>query len=56
MLNLTNMIPAEKPFVHPLSHASYVSLMTISSILMVAVVFIGWMIYRKPKCLRKEII
>uniref|UniRef100_A0ACB8FBA4 Uncharacterized protein n=1 Tax=Sphaerodactylus townsendi TaxID=933632 RepID=A0ACB8FBA4_9SAUR len=27
MLNLTNMIPAEKPYTHPLSHITYISLL-----------------------------
>ncbi|XP_007424810.2 ectonucleoside triphosphate diphosphohydrolase 1 isoform X1 [Python bivittatus] len=56
MLNLTNMIPAEQPYRHLLSHASYISLMVICSTLVVSLLFVGWMIYRKPKCLRKEII
>ncbi|XP_020658743.2 ectonucleoside triphosphate diphosphohydrolase 1 isoform X1 [Pogona vitticeps] len=56
MLNLTNMIPAEQPYIRPLSHASYVSLMAICSIMVVSLLFIGWVIYRKPKCLKKEII
>ncbi|XP_061492337.1 ectonucleoside triphosphate diphosphohydrolase 1 isoform X2 [Rhineura floridana] len=56
MLNLTNMIPAEQPYTRPLSHASYISLMAVCSILVVSVLFIGCVTYRKPKCLKKEII
>ncbi|XP_044292126.1 ectonucleoside triphosphate diphosphohydrolase 1 isoform X3 [Varanus komodoensis] len=56
MLNLTNMIPAEQPYTLPLSRASYISLMVICSITVVALLFLGWVIYRKPKCLKKEII
>ncbi|KAH0623853.1 hypothetical protein JD844_007022 [Phrynosoma platyrhinos] len=56
MLNLTNMIPAEQPYIRPLSHANYISLMVVCSIMVVSLLFIAYMIYRKPKCLKKEII
>ncbi|XP_063163038.1 ectonucleoside triphosphate diphosphohydrolase 1 isoform X1 [Candoia aspera] len=56
MLNLTNMIPAEQPYTYLLSHTSFISFIVICSALVMSLLFIGWMIYRKPKCLRKEII
>ncbi|XP_053168883.1 ectonucleoside triphosphate diphosphohydrolase 1 [Hemicordylus capensis] len=56
MLNLTNMIPAEHPYTFPMSHASYISLMAVCSILVVSVLLIVLAIYRKPKCLQKGII
>ncbi|XP_062988533.1 ectonucleoside triphosphate diphosphohydrolase 1 [Elgaria multicarinata webbii] len=56
MLNLTNMIPAEQPYTRPLSQASYISLMVICSVAVAALLFIGWVIYCKPKCLKREMI
>ncbi|XP_042315792.1 ectonucleoside triphosphate diphosphohydrolase 1 [Sceloporus undulatus] len=56
MLNLTNMIPAEQPYIRPLSHANYITLMAVCSIMVVSLLFVAYMIYRKPKCLKKEII
>uniref|UniRef100_A0A8D0EAN1 Ectonucleoside triphosphate diphosphohydrolase 1 n=1 Tax=Salvator merianae TaxID=96440 RepID=A0A8D0EAN1_SALMN len=56
MLNLTNMIPAEQPYTRPLSHATYISLMAISSILVISLFLIGYVTFCKPKCLKKEII
>ncbi|XP_073210795.1 ectonucleoside triphosphate diphosphohydrolase 1 isoform X1 [Lepidochelys kempii] len=56
MLNLTNMIPAEKPPTRPLSHASYVGLMVFCSLVLVAVLLLGWLTFHKPKCLQKGLI
>lgn len=56
MLNLTNMIPAEPPYVGPLSQASFISIITICSVLVVCVLPICFLIYYKPKCLHKGII
>ncbi|XP_006119917.1 ectonucleoside triphosphate diphosphohydrolase 1 isoform X2 [Pelodiscus sinensis] len=56
MLNLTNMIPAEKPPTRPLSHASYVGLMVFCSLVLVAVLLLGCFIFHKPKCLQKGLI
>nr|XP_034989404.1 ectonucleoside triphosphate diphosphohydrolase 1 isoform X1 [Zootoca vivipara] len=56
MLNLTNMIPAEQPYTHPLSQSSYITLMAICSIMVVCLLVIGYVSYRKPKCLKKEVI
>uniref|UniRef100_A0A8C3P3V6 Ectonucleoside triphosphate diphosphohydrolase 1 n=1 Tax=Chrysemys picta bellii TaxID=8478 RepID=A0A8C3P3V6_CHRPI len=56
MLNLTNMIPAEKPPTRPLSHASYVGLMVFCSLVLVAVLLLSWLTFHKPKCLQKGLI
>ncbi|XP_060624162.2 ectonucleoside triphosphate diphosphohydrolase 1 [Anolis sagrei] len=56
MLNLTNMIRAEQPYIRPLSHAGYISIMAICSTMVVLLVLAGFIIYRKPKCLKKEAI
>ncbi|XP_013907602.1 PREDICTED: ectonucleoside triphosphate diphosphohydrolase 1 isoform X1 [Thamnophis sirtalis] len=56
MLNLTNMIPAEQPYTHLLSHTGFISFMVLCSALVMTLLLIGWIIYHKPKCLRKEII
>lgn len=56
MLNLTNMIPAEQPLMRPLSHAGYVGLMVLSSLVLVGALLLGWCIFRKPRCLRKGIV
>ncbi|KAL7990718.1 hypothetical protein Chor_014148 [Crotalus horridus] len=56
MLNLTNMIPSEQPYTHLLSHTGFISFMVICSVLVMTLLLVGWMIYCKPKCLRKEII
>ncbi|XP_020852443.1 ectonucleoside triphosphate diphosphohydrolase 1 isoform X3 [Phascolarctos cinereus] len=53
MLNLTNMIPAEQPLYPPLPHSTYIFLMVLFSLLLAAVFFIGWLIFRKPSCLQK---
>ncbi|XP_014388185.1 PREDICTED: ectonucleoside triphosphate diphosphohydrolase 1 isoform X2 [Myotis brandtii] len=54
MLNLTNMIPAEQPVSTPLSHSTYVSLMVLFSLILVAVVFIGLIIFHKPSYFQKD--
>uniref|UniRef100_A0A8C5SNP7 Ectonucleoside triphosphate diphosphohydrolase 1 n=1 Tax=Laticauda laticaudata TaxID=8630 RepID=A0A8C5SNP7_LATLA len=56
MLNLTNMIPAEQPYTHLLSHTGFISFIVICSALVMTLLLVGWIIYHKPKCLRKEII
>lgn len=54
MLNLTNMIPAEEPEPPPLSHSTYVSLMVLFSLILVAVVLIGLIIFHKPSYFQKD--
>lgn len=54
MLNLTNMIPAEQPVSTPLTHSTYVSLMVLFSLILVAVIFIGLIIFHKPSYFRKD--
>uniref|UniRef100_A0A8C5PNL6 Ectonucleoside triphosphate diphosphohydrolase 1 n=1 Tax=Leptobrachium leishanense TaxID=445787 RepID=A0A8C5PNL6_9ANUR len=56
MLNLTNMIPAELPPSPPLSHGVYVGLMVFFSVLLLFIVLICWLGFRKPRCLQKGII
>ncbi|XP_015279493.1 PREDICTED: ectonucleoside triphosphate diphosphohydrolase 1 [Gekko japonicus] len=56
MLNLTNMIPAETPYTHPLSRITYMSLLVICSLMMVALLLLGFLFFRQPKCMRKAII
>ncbi|XP_048361782.1 ectonucleoside triphosphate diphosphohydrolase 1 isoform X2 [Sphaerodactylus townsendi] len=56
MLNLTNMIPAEKPYTHPLSHITYISLLVICSLAVMALLFLGFKFFVQPKCMRKAII
>ncbi|NXX38706.1 ENTP1 diphosphohydrolase, partial [Tricholaema leucomelas] len=56
MLNLTNMIPAEEPAMPPLSHGSYVGLMVLCSLVLVAVLLFAWLLFHKPKCLQKGIV
>ncbi|KAM5244117.1 ectonucleoside triphosphate diphosphohydrolase 1 isoform 1-T1 [Hipposideros larvatus] len=50
MLNLTNMIPAEQPLSAPLSHSTYIFLMVLFSLILVAVAIIGLLIFHKPSC------
>ncbi|XP_028004912.1 ectonucleoside triphosphate diphosphohydrolase 1 isoform X2 [Eptesicus fuscus] len=54
MLNLTNMIPAEQPVSSPLPHSTYVSLMVLFSLILVAVIFIGLLIFHKPSYFQKD--
>lgn len=54
MLNLTNMIPAEQPLSPPLPHSTYIGLMVLFSLLLVAVAITGLFIYSKPSYFWKE--
>ncbi|XP_052042198.1 ectonucleoside triphosphate diphosphohydrolase 1 isoform X1 [Apodemus sylvaticus] len=54
MLNLTNMIPAEQPVSPPLPHSTYISLMVLFSLVLVAVAITGLFIYSKPSYFWKE--
>lgn len=54
MLNLTNMIPAEQPLSPPLPHSTYISLMVLFSLVLVAVAITGLFIYSKPSYFWKE--
>ncbi|OBS67351.1 hypothetical protein A6R68_04108, partial [Neotoma lepida] len=54
MLNLTNMIPAEQPLSQPLPRSTYISLMVIFSLILVAVAIIGLFICNKPSYFWKE--
>ncbi|XP_008052389.1 ectonucleoside triphosphate diphosphohydrolase 1 isoform X2 [Carlito syrichta] len=56
MLNLTNMIPAEQPLSAPLSHATYVFLMVLFSLILVAAVVIGLLLFHKPSYFWKEMV
>nr|KAF6424834.1 ectonucleoside triphosphate diphosphohydrolase 1 [Molossus molossus] len=56
MLNLTNMIPAEQPLSTPLTHSTYIFLMVLFSLILVAVVVIGLIIFRKPSYFRKDMV
>ncbi|XP_054840130.1 ectonucleoside triphosphate diphosphohydrolase 1 [Eublepharis macularius] len=56
MLNLTNMIPAEKPYTLPLSHITYISLLVICSLMVAALLLLGFLFFHQPKCMRKAII
>ncbi|XP_019580323.2 ectonucleoside triphosphate diphosphohydrolase 1 [Rhinolophus sinicus] len=56
MLNLTNMIPAEEPLSAPLSHATYIFLMVLFSLILVAVAIIGLFIFRKPSYFWKDMV
>nr|XP_008104704.1 PREDICTED: ectonucleoside triphosphate diphosphohydrolase 1 [Anolis carolinensis] len=56
MLNLTNMINAEQSFLRPLSYICHICLMVVFSVMVVLLVVVGYVIYRKPKCLKKEAI
>ncbi|XP_044096143.1 ectonucleoside triphosphate diphosphohydrolase 1 isoform X2 [Neovison vison] len=54
MLNLTNMIPAEQPLSAPLTHSTYVFLMVLFSLILVAAVIIGVFIFHKPSYFWKD--
>uniref|UniRef100_A0A673TS05 Ectonucleoside triphosphate diphosphohydrolase 1 n=1 Tax=Suricata suricatta TaxID=37032 RepID=A0A673TS05_SURSU len=56
MLNLTNMIPAEQPLSAPLSHSTYVFLMVLFSLILVAVAITGLFIFHKPSYFRKDMV
>nr|XP_012999049.1 ectonucleoside triphosphate diphosphohydrolase 1 isoform X2 [Cavia porcellus] len=56
MLNLTNMIPAEKPWTTPLSHSTYVFLMVFFSLILVAGIITGLVIFKNPSYFWKEMV
>lgn len=56
MLNLTNMIPAEQPYSKPLSHTTYIFLMILFSLILVAVVIIGLLVFYKPSYFWKDMV
>ncbi|KAF6108530.1 ectonucleoside triphosphate diphosphohydrolase 1 [Phyllostomus discolor] len=56
MLNLTNMIPAEQPMSTPLPYSTYVFLMVLFSLILIAVVLIGLIIFHKPSCFWKDMV
>ncbi|XP_066094962.1 ectonucleoside triphosphate diphosphohydrolase 1 [Saccopteryx bilineata] len=56
MLNLTNMIPAEQPLSKPLTHSTYTFLMVLFSLILVAVVVIGLLIFHKPSYFCKDMV
>lgn len=56
MLNLTNMIPAEQPLSAPLSHATYIFLMVLFSLILVAAALTGLFIFRKPSYFWKDMV
>ncbi|XP_043331802.1 ectonucleoside triphosphate diphosphohydrolase 1 isoform X1 [Cervus elaphus] len=56
MLNLTNKIPAEEPMSAPLSHSTYVFLMVLFSLILVAVIIVGILVFHKPSYFRKDMI
>lgn len=56
MLNLTNMIPAEQPLPTPLSHSTYVFLMVLFSLILVAVAIVGLFIFHKPSYFWKDMV
>ncbi|XP_037660434.1 ectonucleoside triphosphate diphosphohydrolase 1 isoform X3 [Choloepus didactylus] len=56
MLNLTNLIPAEQPFSTPLSHSIYVFLMVLFSLILVAVLIIGFIVFHTPSCFWKDVV
>lgn len=53
MLNLTNMIPSEPPYIGPLSQPAFISLISVSTVLAVCLLLIGLMMYCKPKGMPK---
>ncbi|XP_013361605.1 PREDICTED: ectonucleoside triphosphate diphosphohydrolase 1 isoform X3 [Chinchilla lanigera] len=56
MLNLTNKIPAEQPLTAPLSHPTYVFLMVFFSLILVAAIIIGLVIFKNPSYFWKEMV
>lgn len=56
MLNLTNMIPAEEPLSAPLSHSTYVFLMVLFSLILVAGVIVGLCFFYKPSYFWKDVV
>ncbi|XP_069877407.1 ectonucleoside triphosphate diphosphohydrolase 1-like isoform X3 [Dipodomys merriami] len=56
MLNLTNMIPAEQPSSARLPHSTYIFLMVLFSLILVAVFITGIFICNKPSYFWKEMV
>ncbi|XP_016075521.1 PREDICTED: ectonucleoside triphosphate diphosphohydrolase 1 [Miniopterus natalensis] len=56
MLNLTNMIPAEQPMSTPLPHSTYVSLMVLFSLILVALMILALIIFHNPSYFRKDLV
>ncbi|KAM5271987.1 ectonucleoside triphosphate diphosphohydrolase 1 [Ctenodactylus gundi] len=54
MLNLTNMIPAEKPMSAPLSSSTYIFLMVLFSLILAAVIITAVLIFNRPSYFWKE--
>ncbi|KAI4530636.1 hypothetical protein MG293_019525 [Ovis ammon polii] len=55
MLNLTNKIPAEQPLSAPLPHSTYVFLMVLFSLILLAVIIVGIVVFHKPSYLWKDV-
>ncbi|XP_068817344.1 ectonucleoside triphosphate diphosphohydrolase 1 [Capricornis sumatraensis] len=56
MLNLTNKIPAEQPLSAPLPHSTYVFLMVLFSLILLAVIIAGIVVFHKPSYLWKDMV
>ncbi|XP_069424251.1 protein CC2D2B isoform X6 [Ovis canadensis] len=56
MLNLTNKIPAEQPLSAPLPHSTYVFLMVLFSLILLAVIIVGIVVFHKPSYLWKDVV
>lgn len=56
MLNLTNRIPAEQPLSAPLSYSTYVFLMVLFSLILVAVVITSLLVFRQPSYFWKDVV
>ncbi|XP_016019659.1 ectonucleoside triphosphate diphosphohydrolase 1 isoform X1 [Rousettus aegyptiacus] len=54
MLNLTNKIPAEQPLSAPLSYSTYVFLMVLFSLILVAVVITSLFVFHQPSYFWKD--
>ncbi|XP_072335877.1 ectonucleoside triphosphate diphosphohydrolase 1 isoform X2 [Scyliorhinus torazame] len=50
MLNLTNMIPVELPYTRPFTYTSYLTVMVIFSLLLLILLSVGCLIYKKKLC------
>ncbi|XP_055416541.1 ectonucleoside triphosphate diphosphohydrolase 1 isoform X4 [Bubalus kerabau] len=56
MLNLTNKIPAEEPISPPLPHSTYVFLMVLFSLILLAVIIVGIVVFHKPSYFWKDMV
>nr|AAI09519.1 ENTPD1 protein [Bos taurus] len=56
MLNLTNKIPAEEPMSPPLPHSTYVFLMVLFSLILLAVIIVGIVVFHKPSYFWKDMV